>query len=804
MAVRSAASRPGRPTARYVTTVAAVRIVRTIRRVAVQALQAPRGLGGRGAVIVLLLLLAGAVLVDGLLRVRIDTSTESFLSANDPAVAALEQRARDFGGDPLIVLLRYRQPGEFVSDTARTLALLRLEGGLAKLPDVATVYGPATVLNQLAGAGQEFLLRIAALRDGTREAAEAAARASGKSNPEAAAAGQAAVDQVNLRYAPLLVRGLPVGMPTVNNPRFGQTVVFGPDGLARPDWRFIVPAPDTVAILVRPREAMDQEHTQRLVESTRAAVAAARLDVDSVTVSGVPAVTAELAGEVQDEAPLIGGLVALAVLLRFLLVPVPSARGWWQRLRPLIASVLGSAATLAIAGWAGRPLSLGVVALLPLLLGVGSSFPLYLAAVPNRRRILAMSVASAGAFLTLALSPLPFVRDLGFALAAGVLLSIAAALALERFWPTSVSPDAQPSSPSQLPSRPASGPPGGAGRNRSGPVRFAALVAAAALAAGGWVALPGLDVSSNPTTLARGLPALADAQAVESVLGASGEIAVQLTGPNTLTPATLAWVEEVHRILADRFADRLRPVVGVPSFFGFLGPQPTAEEIDSALELVPRYLSSTVVRPDRQVALLVYGVRLQDLEAQGLLLRDIDAALPRPPAGYSTRLVGLPVAAVSGYRQLLSDRYLANLGGIALAGIVLALLLRRRWDAARAMLAALLATGWGLGAVWLLDLRLTPLTMGLGSLVSVTACEFVVLLAEARRAARSWLWSSVAIACLTSVLGYLALVASRLWMVREFGLVLAVAVVLSYLAARLVIWRFPPAGPGEPATATGG
>ncbi len=774
-------------------------MVRTVRRGAaraVQALRGPalRGLGRRGTVVVLVLLLAGVVLVGGLLRVRVDTSAESFLPANDPALAALEQRARDFGGDPLIVLLRYREPGEFLSDTAHTHALLRLEGGLAKLPDVATVYGPATVLNQLAGAGQEFLLRIAALRDGTREAAEAAARAAGRSESEVTATGQGAVDQVNLRYAPLLVRGLPVGMPTLNNPRFGQTVVFGPDGLARPDWRFIVPEPDTVAILVRPRAGMDQDHTERLVESTRAAVAAARLDVDSVTVSGVPAVTAELAGEVQAEAPVIGALVALAVLLRFLVVPVPVAVGRLQRLRPLAASVLGSAATVAIAGWAGRPLSLGAVALLPLLLGVGSSFPLYLTVVANRRRVVVMSVASSGAFLTLALSPLPFVRDLGFALAAGILLSIAAALVLDRLWPPSRSPGGSPGEPP-------TGAPSVSPRNRSVPVRVAALAAAAAVAAGGWGMLPGLDVSSNPTDLARGLPALADARAVESTLGASGEIAVQLTGPDTMTPTTLAWVDEVRRVLADRFADRLRPVVGVPSFFGFLGPRPTAEQIDAGLELVPRYLSSTVVRPDREVSLLVYGVRLQDLEAQGRLLADVEAVLPRPPPGYSTRLVGLPVAAVSGYRQLLADRYLANLGGIAAAGTVLALFLRRRWDAARAVFAALLATGWGLGAVWLLDLRLTPLTMALGSLVSVTACEFVVLLAEARRAARTWLWSSVAIACLTSVLGYLALVASRLWMVREFGLVLSVAAVLSYLAARLVIWQFPPAGSGEPAPA---
>jgi hypothetical protein len=42
------------------------------------------------------------------------------------------------------------------------------------------------------------------------------------------------------------------------------------------------------------------------------------------------------------------------------------------------------------------------------------------------------------------------------------------------------------------------------------------------------------------------------------------------------------------------------------------------------------------------------------------------------------------------------------------------------------------------------------------------------------------------------VVGYLVLTASRLWMVREFGLVLGAAVMLSYLAARLVLWLRPP------------
>ena len=744
----------------------------------------------RGVALAVLGALLVAGLAGGLARVRVDTSPESFLPAGDPTLTALEQKARDFGGDPVIVLLRWPEAHQFVTERDQLMGLLKAEGQLAKLPDVATVYGPATVLNQLAGAAQNFLAQIAGRRDALRAAAEQSARQAGKPPAEVTAAGAAAVAQLDLRYAPLIVRGLPVGLPTLSNPRFGTNVIFGPDGQAKPEWRFIVPAPDAVAVLVRPRQNLDQAGTSRLVTAIRSTIAGAGLETTSVTVSGVPAVTAELTEEVRAEGPLLGALIAVVVLPRFLLVPAPGAVSWrssrrrWlsDRLRPLLASLLGSAATLALFGWAGYPLSFAAVLLLPLLLGIGSSFPLYLATVPNRRRVLVMSGGSAVAFLALALSPLPFVRDLGLALAAGILLTVGAAVLLG----TGRGVPSEPSSEPVVGSEPA-------GRTRRDLVtRVAVLVVTAAVAVLGWAVLPRLSVQANPVDLANGLPALADARTVEAVLGASGEIGIELAGPDVVSPAALAWARAARATLADRYGDQLRPVVSAPGLLAFLGPEPTREQVSAALELLPPYLSSSVVRPDHRAAVLVYGVRLQDLGAQQRMLADVRAGLPPPPPGYRTDVVGLPVAAARGYQLLLDDRYLANLAGIVAAGLVLAVGLRRRGDAVRAVLAAAAATGWGLAALWLLGVALSPLTVALGSLVTVTGCEFVVLLTEARRRDHRWLHRGVVYACVTSVLGYLVLVASKLWLVREFGLVLAGAVLLSYLAARLVGWLAPP------------
>ena len=95
----------------------------------------------------------------GLTRVSIDAGVDSFVPANDPTLAATNRVAESFGGDPIVVLLESDEPGALLSKV-NIGALLRLEGNLAKLDNVATVYGPTTVLNQIAGQAQDFLAEL--------------------------------------------------------------------------------------------------------------------------------------------------------------------------------------------------------------------------------------------------------------------------------------------------------------------------------------------------------------------------------------------------------------------------------------------------------------------------------------------------------------------------------------------------------------------------------------------------------------------------------------------------------------------
>jgi predicted RND superfamily exporter protein len=728
-----------------------------------------------------------AVTVAGLMRLRIETTVDSFLPQGDPSVSAIEEHARTFGGDPVVAVLESSSPRDLLLGDQQLPKLMALEGKLAQLPDVASVYGPATIMNQIAISSQDMLARISGTRDGRRARAESEARSRHLPETAVRAAGDAAVADFDKRYGALLVSGMPAGLPTTNNPDFVKNVIYDQAGNPRPQWHFVVPSTDSVALLVRPRQDIDQASTQRLVSALRKAVAGAGLRTSRVTVSGVPAISAGLAGDVTHEMPLLGGLAVLVMLLRFLVAP--SDAGRLRRLYPLAAALAGSALTLAVFGWTGTPMSLGAIALLPLLVGVGSSFPLYLATRAGRRRVIAVALASAVAFASLAISPLPFVRELGLALALGVVLTVIVTWALGGVIGVGTG---------------SAGPPAGdtAGEPAHARRRWVVLGCLAAVAAVGWAVLPRLDIQANPQDMARGLPELRSAQYVEQVLGSSGELSIVLRGSDVRSPEALRWLRQAEDTEISRYGDQIRPILTAPDLMDFLGTSPTPEQVTAGLQLLPPYLTSAVFSPDGQQAIMTFGLRLQDLGAQDELLAHVRSALPPPPAGYRVDDVGLPVAAVRAYELVSNERYLANAVGIAAAGVVLLIVLRRRRDVLLAVLAAALATGWTIAGLWAAGESLNPLTTALGSLSTVTACEFTVLLIDAGERRRPRLRRMVGWACVTSAIGYLALLPSRVVLLREFGLTLAVTVLLSYLAAYAVVALSPrrvPPPRSEPA-----
>ncbi len=735
-----------------------------------------RRLSWRTVVALLAVSMSAAFLAIGLARVRLETTVGSFLPRGDSSMRQLDTLARSFGGDPVLVLLESTSPGQLL-DQQHIAPLLMLEGQLSSLPGVATVYGPATILNQIAGQSQELLAELSGRRDGLREQAIANAKAKGANPTAAQRAGDQAVAEFDARYGALLVQAMPAGLPTLHNPSFVNSVVFGPDGTPRSLWRFVVPSDHAVAIAVRPAQGLDEAATVRLVASVESTATDARISGATVTVSGIPVLAAALGKEVRREIPLLGGLAVVSVSVCFVMVPWTRRR---RRLVPVATTLIAVGLTLAVFGWLNHPLSLGVVAFLSVLLGVGSYYPTYFAQQARRRVVLVVALGTAASFASLMFSPLPFVQDLGMTLSIGVLLSaLIGALLLGRRRADSHPADGATVTSSDLAApRPAT----------PARARIAAFAALGALAAIGWAGLPTQTVNSNVYSVASGLPSLSAATHAESVLGSSGELDVVLTGANVASVNGFDWMRQAQDGIVTQHGDQMRAMISPASMLSFLGDNPTQQQIDAGVRLLPPYLSGAVFRDDMKVAVLSFGVHMEDIGALRRLRDAVLSELPKPPAGYQVQLSGMPIVAIRGTELVSAERVWANVSGIAGAGIVLLVGLRRRGDAARAIAAAAIATGLGLLVIRVAGISLSPATAALGSLTAAIGCEFTVLLASARRTGALALRRSVLLASATSAAGYGVLVISRLALVRDFGVLLACSVGLALAAAACVVW----------------
>lgn len=730
-----------------------------------------------------------AAIVVGLTRLQIETSVESFLASDQPAAAMYDEVADAFGGDPVVLLLESERPGTLLSG-GQLSRLLALEGQLAELPDVAAVYGPATVLNQIAGQAQSLLAELAGRRDGIRADAEALAGAAGASPGEASASGSRALETFDQRYGALIVQGLPTGLPTLRNDRFVRSVVFDEAGDPRSRWRFVVPSSDAVSILIRPRQHLNQESVEALVSRVRQTADSAQLDSRRITVSGVPTVVAAIGEQTRNEVPFLGAIALVAVGAWFLAVPWTR---WRWRLAPLVTSVVATGITLAVFGWFDHPLSIGVIAFLPVLLGIGSDFMTYLHRQVGWRIVAALAVATAVSFASLAVTPIPVVRELGLTLALGIVLSLLVGLVTVQLLPadTAAVDSVHPSAESPSAESPSAESPStelSERRPLSAKVRVVASVVAASVAVAGWALLPLVPLRADMESFASGLPVLGDAEHAARVIGSSGEVVVALSGERTVTPESLTWMQRAQENIVAAHGDRLHPVLSPPELMRFLGGTPKAEELDAALRIMPLYLRASVIREDLGLSILSFGVELGDAEEMRALRDGVLRNLPPPPPGLEVNLTGLPMVALDTYESISRDRYPTNVLGVLAAGLVLAVGLRRRSDALRAVAAATIATGLGLLAIWILGLSLTPITVALGSLTAAVGCEFTVVLAEAARRRSREIRRTVLLAAAASATGYAVLTLSELSLVRDFGAMLAGSVGLALFSALFVVW----------------
>jgi uncharacterized protein len=670
---------------------------------------------------------------------------------------------------------------------------------IAKLHPSQSVFGPGTFL-YLSVAGIQEALRgqiggasQAARAAGQRAAQEAAKKGASTAEQQQAAtqAAQQVLSQFQGQLIQVALRYGITSIPRLDDPNFVSRVVFDqskPAGTPKERFGYLFPNKDAAQIIVRLRPDMSDAERHEAIGLFKQAVDDPRFKLSdgSYVVTGAPVVVDAGARELRSQTLLLLGVAGLVMALTLLLIlPRP------LRLLPLGVAVAAGAMTMGLVALFGGSLTVGAIAMLPVLVGLAVDYAIQFQARFNEARtegdppgravaiaaggggpvIGAACVATIAGFAAFALSPSPLVRSFGLLLVVGVALAFVvaltgglAALGLSAWRGT---PESQPAGPRRFH--------GVAARLQSIGVAAIAmaiarplrvLVAGLLLAVCGWVASAGTGVETDIRDLApSNLSALKDLNELEKETGISGDVNVTVKAQDPTSPAVISWAEGFQqRVLARHgfsgsnpsCADaQICPALSLTDFFGGASSASSTSsgtttgqsvgDVHALVQALPCFISQIVIShrgecnpsagttPIGDTADIAFGIRVQPLSDQQKLIDDIRAQInppdgPSPPPGTTVELAGLPVLAAEANTDLSNSRWWLPLVGLLAVGIVLALIYRSIRRAVVPLIPVLMATGWSGLVVAALGISLNPMSATLGALVIAIATEFSVIL----------------------------------------------------------------------------
>jgi hydrophobe/amphiphile efflux-3 (HAE3) family protein len=772
-------------------------------------------------VIVLVVALTGAGIFAA---TRLDTNagTDTLVSKGSADFEATQDFHEKFGDEPVIVLVKedlrklvltkdleplFELEECFAGGTqlAQTLPTRQKQplpavcDQIASLRPSHSVFGPATFLYlSVAGIQQALQGQIGGAQQQAQAAAEQARKAAAKQGASAAEQQQAAnsaAQQVLGQFQQSLVQvALQYGItsiPRLDDPTFVSRVVFDeskPAGTPKERFGYLFPNRDAAQIIVRLRPDLTDAERHEAIGLFKQAVEDPRFKLSggSYVVTGAPVVVDAGARELRNQTLLLLGVAGLVMALTLMLIlPRP------LRLLPLGVAASAGALTLGLVALFGGSLTVGAIAMLPVLVGLAVDYAIQFQARFNEARAegappgRAVAAAAAGGgpvigaaclatiagFAVFALAPSPLVRSFGLLLVIGVALAFAvaltgglAALGLSA-WRGSASAGA---------GAPAARRTAGA-TARLQKIGVAAiamalasprrvLVAGLLLAVCGWVASAGTRVETDIRDLAPpNLKALDDLNELEQETGISGDVNVTIRAKDPTDPAVISWAEGFQqRVLARHgfsganpsCADaQICPALSLTDFFGGAsssssttgsGSSQSVGDVHALVQALPCFISQIVISHQGEcsssggtqigdTADVAFGIRAQPLSDQQDLIDDIRAQIdppggPSPPEGTTVELAGLPVLAAEANTDLSHSRWWLPLAGLVAVGIVLAALYRSTRRALVPLIPVLMATGWSGLVVAALGVALNPMSATLGALVIAIATEFSVIL----------------------------------------------------------------------------
>jgi hydrophobe/amphiphile efflux-3 (HAE3) family protein len=738
------------------------------------------------------------VLASGLARLTFDSSQDTMIPSGSTVYSDNVRYQDQFGSDPMILV--------FTGDIQALLTgenldrLRRLQHRLERKGHAHAVLGPLTALRFAAAqlsvapdlATAALARDMAAATPGERERIEAAFRD---------------------RTASDAARLATVGTRSLDNPAFVQFLVEDADGAIRRSLRGVFPDRHHTLMVVRPGGGLSIDEQGQAADRIVALAAASDFDGVRVTTTGTPLLVKEINDRMRGDMAWLGVAAALAMAVVLLLV----FRARW-RLLSLATMALGTLWAFGVVGYLGIPLTMVTISGLPILIGLGVDFAVQvhsryeeeLDRDPARdvtgaldRTFLGLgpavtvaAVAAVVGFLALRTSDVPMIREFGALLSIGVACLFAAALLP---MPAMLAqrdvrrPSTSHRRASGLVERATQGL-AVAGRRRPATL----LAASVAIVVVGSVSFAGAQVQSDPERwVPQDSAVLRDLRSLRSVAGSSAELGLMVEARNVLRPVVVRWMWNFERAAVRRYGHRIVSASSAASITSQVtGSAPTEADVRAVLAVAPLGIRRSFVGADDTRAQILFAIGPMSLEQRRSLVDRLVDQVDAPP-GVRVTPSGLAVVGTAAVTSLTANR--EQMTYLALAAVLVWLLVAFR-SIRRALLAMLpVATALALGAVVISVFGITVNVLAAisGPLVIATCTEFTVLIMERfleeQRAGRNPV-RAVDIATvrigrafvasgLTTAAGFGVLAVSGFPLLSEFGVVVALYVVVALVCA---------------------
>lgn len=770
-------------------------------------------LGKRAGTVAAIGLVVTLVLGLGMTQLKFVTSNKSYLNATDKAQIENHQYQLLFGGDPLVTMFTMH-PGTTTDNLftpANVAQFQRVQRALKADPSVFSAITPLDAVQLSASLSSSAngnpvdspagkLLLSAFQRDPSP--ASAAIR---QKNIVALAAGEAAI---------------PVSQRTLANPAWVHFLTHNPNGTVRQSSAALLPNNGHAAMIVFLKGGLSIDQESAAAASVERIVQAAPFQNASTMTTGVPALLRTINNYLKGGMLTLGAIAAVIMVIILLLLFTVR----W-RLLPFLIVAIGLVWAFGLTGYFGIPLTLGSIAGLPVLLGVGVDYAIQMhsrieeevildrAAHPIQATarnlgpaLLVVTFDAVFAFAALLLARVPMIRQFGWLLIVGIIavcicsiIGPLAFLGIREYKSPTTGKDFSKGNLSRLTVWLGSIPAKAA-------IPFAMV--AVLIFAGGLAVEGHLTLQTDPLQWVN--PAsqtVKDVNALRAGIGTDNEVGALVHTDHPWSNQTVGYVSSLSSALVKRYPGQLYPATGivnlVDQFISLPGTTPVpplGSQVAQVYAMAPPDIQRAMATHGGSYLGVIFESKTATLGALKPVVDHMQNGL-RPPAGITVAPGGIAVVGVGLLDNLATSRILLTYLSIIFVGLFLAVRLRSVVRSLLSLVPVLVAVGSVSLLAWSLSLKLSPMTAVSGPLVVAVCTEFTSLIllrfveergrhlspTESMRVTASRTGRAFIVSGLTAVAG-VAVIASSPWpLLRGFGIIVGLNVAVALLCALVIL-----------------